>query len=59
MKEAKDIRTLLNNFISKITPEDDIRVLEREEKLQEEKRLTHYRQTVPERFLKSQSTPTG
>ncbi len=52
MKEVKDIRTILNNFISKITPEDDIRVLEREEKLQEEKRLAHYRQTVPERFFK-------
>jgi gp21 len=52
MKKHADITTLLNNILSNITPEDDEIVLERERKLQEEKRLIHYRQTVPEKFFK-------
>lgn len=52
MNQSKDIATLINNFLSSITPEDDAKVLERERKLQERNRLIHYRQTVPERFFK-------
>lgn len=52
MNEVKDIKVFLDEFLSNLTPEDDALVLEYERKLQEEKRLTHYRQTVPERFYK-------
>lgn len=52
MSELKDIKTLLNNFLSSFTPEDETRVLEQEKKLEEKNRLNHYRQTVPERFFK-------
>lgn len=52
MNKVKDIKVFLDEFLSNLTPEDDALVLEYERKLQEEKRLTHYRQTVPERFYK-------
>lgn len=52
MNELKDIRILLNDFLSSFTPEDETRVLEQEKKLEEKNRLNHYRQTVPERFFK-------
>lgn len=52
MNELKDITTLLNNFLSNFTPEDDARALERERKLQKEALYINYRQTVPERFFK-------
>ena len=52
MNELKDITTLLNNFLSNFTPEDDTRALERERKLQKEALYINYRQTVPERFFK-------
>ena len=52
MKEAKDITTLINNFLSSITPKDDAIVLERERRLQEEALRINHRETVPERFFK-------
>ena len=52
MNKIKDINVFLNDFLSNITAEDDAKVLEYERRLQEEKRLAHYRQTVPERFYK-------
>lgn len=52
MNEVKDIKAFLDEFIANITPENDVEVLERERKLQEKKRLAHYKQTVPERFYK-------
>ena len=52
MNKVKDIKVFLDEFLANITPEDDEEILERERKLEEEKRLTHYRQTVPERFYR-------
>ena len=52
MSELKDITIFLNNFLSNIKAEDEIKVLERERKVQEEKLRSNYRQTVPERFFK-------
>ncbi|MGP1416104.1 MAG: ATP-binding protein [Treponema sp.] len=52
MKEVKDITTLINNFLSSITPTDDAIVLERERRLQEEALRVNHRETVPERFFK-------
>ena len=52
MSEPRDIEVFFNKILSNITPEDDARIIEQERKLQEEKRLIHYRQTVPERFYR-------
>ena len=52
MNEPRDIEVFFNKILSNITPEDDAKVLEQERKLQEEKRLAHYKKTVPERFVK-------
>ena len=41
MNKLKDIRTLLNDFLSSFTPEDETRVLEQEKKLEEKNRLNH------------------
>ena len=52
MNEPRDIEVFFNKILSNITPEDDAKVLEKERKLQEEKRLANYKKTVPERFYK-------
>jgi len=52
MNKSKDIKIFLNNFLSNFTPEDDVIVLERERKLQDDALRINHRQTVPERFFK-------
>ena len=52
MSEPRDIEVFFNKILSNIIPEDDARIIEQERKLQEEKLLIHYRQTVPERFYR-------
>ena len=52
MKQPKDFETLINNFLSSITPEDDAIVLERERREKEEVLRINHRETVPERFFR-------
>lgn len=51
MNELKDISALLNK-LSTIKPKSETEVLEQERKLRDERLFIHYKQEVPERFLK-------
>lgn len=52
MSELKDIKTLLDDFLSNIKTKDEADILECERKEHEEKLRSNYKQTVPERFFK-------